>query len=171
MEQTPTSHVVKGLIISLILIIISIVSYFLDLSMDSWVQYLSYAIFIAGVIASCIVYGKQHGGHVTFGNTFAHGFKVSSVVAVLMVVFVLLFALIFPEMKDKALIAIQESMSKNPAVTQDMIDSTMTMYTKWFTPIMIASAIFGYLFVGLIASLIGAAVTKKNPNPTPQVNV
>jgi hypothetical protein len=83
-----------------------------------------------------------------------------------MVVFVLLFSAIFPEMKEKTLEAVKEKMSTNPKVTQEMIDQTVTLYTKWFRPIMIAGALFGYIFMGLIASVVGAALTKKNPPST-----
>lgn len=168
MEQTPTSNVTKGIIIALIIMVLHIITFFSGFSIDGWTQYVIYAVFIAGIIASCIIYGKQMNGNVTFGNTFAHGFKVTAVVAVLMVAFFLLFTAVFPEVKEKMLETVKEKMSTDPRLTQDKIDQAMENSQKSFTVFMIAGTLFGNIFIGLLASLIGAAVTKRNPDSTIQ---
>ena len=170
MEQTPepvqqpvTSNVTKGITIALIIIFLSVLSYFIGATMQGWPQYLIYAVYVAGIMWSCVVYGKQLNGDVTFGNVFAHGFKVAAVVTVLMIGFTLALSAFSPEMKEKALETIRTEMAKNPKVTPDMVEKTEAIYTRWFTPILIGSALLGYLFLGLLGSLAGAAITKKNP--------
>ena len=170
MEQTPepmqqplTSNVTKGITISLFIIFLSVFFYFLGAGMQGWPQYLIYAVYAAGIMWSCVTYGKQLNGNLTFGNAFAHGFKVAAVVTVLMIGFTLAISAFSPEMKEKTLEAVRSEMAKNPGVTPDMIEKTTAIYTRWFTPILIGSALLGYLFLGLLASLAGAAVTKKKP--------
>ena len=57
-------------------------------------------------------------------------------------------------------------MEKNPNLTESQIDQGIAMTNKFFFVFAIAAILFGYLIIGLIASLIGAGVTKKTPKPT-----
>jgi hypothetical protein len=41
------------------------------------------------------------------------------------------------------------------------------MMEKYFIPFAIGGALFMYLLIGVIASLIGAAIAKKNPEVSP----
>lgn len=159
--QTPTSNVTKGLIIALVVALLDVGFYFSGYPMDSNLRYVIYGAFIVGIIWSCISYGKQLDGNVSFGNVFAHGFRVTAVVTLLMIVFELVFSFIFPEIKDKMLEAVRAKMVTNPKVTPDMIKQTVDIYTKWFRLIIVAGTLFGYIFIGILASLLGAALTKR----------
>lgn len=163
LEQAPVSHVMKGITIALIMVFLTLLFYFTGVPLQGWSKYVAYAIYAAGIILSCTIYGKQLAGNVSFGNTFAHGFKVSAVVTVLMIAFTLILYALSPEIKAETLQVIREEMAKNPQLSPEQIDKMVNGYLEWFTPIMIAGALFGYLVTGLIASLIGAALTKKNP--------
>jgi hypothetical protein len=44
------------------------------------------------------------------------------------------------------------------------MDKAIEISRKFFTTFLIAGTLVGYLIFGAIASLIGAAITKKNPN-------
>ena len=59
MERKPTTHIVKGLIISLILIVISIVGNFLGPEQAQLAGYISYLVLFVGIIWACISYGNQ----------------------------------------------------------------------------------------------------------------
>jgi amino acid transporter len=131
--------------------------------------YISYLVLFIGVIWSCINYGNQMNNSVTFGNVFAHGFKTSAVVTVISIIFTVIFFLIFPEIKDKVFEVAREEMDKQPQLTDDQRDMVIETTKKFFFPIAIGSILLMYLIIGLIASLIGAAMTKKNP-PSPFEN-
>ena len=75
----------------------------MELQANSYFQWLGYGIFLAGVILSISQYGKQINYNSTFGNYFAHGFKVSALVTLMMIVFLVVFMTVFPEFKDKAM--------------------------------------------------------------------
>src|SRR5437868_12395097 len=103
MEQTITSTTTKGLVISLILIILALAVYFANIQVNGPTQWIGYAVFIGGVIWSIYSYGKQVDYNSTFGNYFAHGFKVSATVTAIMIIYIVIFITLFPDFKEKAL--------------------------------------------------------------------
>ena len=133
------------------------------LAIASSLSFLSYAIFIGGIIYGNILFANQNENNVTFGNIFAHGFKTTAVVIVITVLYTVLSLFIFPDMVDKIIEISRTAMAKNPQMTDEMIEQGIAMTKKLFLPFAIAGAIFGTGFLGAIGSLIGAAVAKKNP--------
>lgn len=165
METKPTSPAVKGIMISLVLIIISLVVQFLDLTQNKAISSIGILLFFAGIIWSDITYAKQLNGNVTFGNVFSDGFKTSAAVAAIMVVFTIIsFKILFPESIDKILEQSRLDMAKDNKLSDDQIETAISMTKKFFIPFAIGGSIVMYLLGGVIASLIGAAVAKKNPS-------
>ena len=163
-EKKITSHLIKGLIIGLILIVISIVAQFAGLKRDSApIQILSTCILIGGIIWSCWNYGKQNDGFVTFGNVFGHGFKTTAVAAVIVIVFMIIFFLAFPEYKEEAMEEGRRQMEEQGKMSDEQIEQAIDIGKRFFLPIAIGSIIFFYAVIGAISSLIGAAITKKKP--------
>lgn len=163
MEKKVTTPAVKGIIISLILIVFALVIMFLNLSRNKGVASIQFLIFISGVIWSAISYAKQMEGNVTFGNVFAHGFKVTAAITAIMVVYTIIsLKFISPEQLE---LGIQEARANMEAknMSDEQIDNTINLTRKFAVPFAIAGVLIIFMFTGLIASLIGAAVAKKNP--------
>ncbi len=168
METKIVQPWMKGLILSLITITFSIALYLTDLWQNKGLGYISYAIVLGGIIWSCIHYAKQMNGNVTFGNVFAHGFKVTATLIVITVLYtVLSVKVIFPEMTDKIIEVAAKEMEKNKNLTDDQVKSALDMTRKFMMPFMIGGTILGYSIFGAISAAIGAAIAKKNPNSTP----
>lgn len=165
MEQQVTSTTTKGIILGLILVVISIAIYFAGVDLNGPVKWVSNVIFFAGIIVSVYNYGKQINYHSTFGNYFAHGFKVSAVVACLMIIYLVIFVFVFPEFKEKGLEQARMSMRQNPNMTEEQITQALSVTKKFFMVFIVGGALVVYLFLGAIAALIGAAITKKDANP------
>ncbi|MDE3183229.1 MAG: DUF4199 domain-containing protein [Bacteroidota bacterium] len=165
MEQTVTPSTTKGIIISLVLIVIALATYFLNMNSSSWLQYVSYAIFIVGIIWSVNLYGKQIDHNSTFGNYFAHGFKIAAIVTAIMIVYIVIFVYLFPDIRDKAMDAARKSMESKGQMSQEQIKQALGFTQKFFMVFLIAGTLLGYLIFGALASLIGAGITKKNPRP------
>ena len=166
MENTVTSHIVKGAILSAISIVLSVVVYVFNLYEMSWLSWINYAIFIGGLIYGAILYANQNNNNVTFGNVFAHGFKTTAVVIVITTLFTVLSTkVLFPDMIDKVLEMTRKQLEKNPHLTDEMIEQAVTMTKKFFLPFAIGGAIIGTGILGAIGAAIGAGVAKKNPNP------
>ncbi|MEO6814514.1 MAG: DUF4199 domain-containing protein [Ginsengibacter sp.] len=164
MEQTITPTSTKGIVIGLILIILTLTTYFLDIKTNGPLQYIGYIIFIGGIIWSVMTYGKQIDHNSTFGNYFAHGFKVAAMVTAIMVIYFIIFIVLFPEFKEKAMDEARKAMQSKNNINEDQINAGLEMTRKFFMVFLIGGTLIGYLFFGAIASLIGAAVTKKEPN-------
>src|SRR5690242_6013149 len=164
MEPKITSTSTKGFLIGLILIVLSLVMYFANFSPTGPSRWIGLLIFVAGIIWAVSMYGKQINYNATFGKYFSHGFKVTIVVTVIMIIFTVLFILLMPDMKEKALDEARKQMVQDNKLTQDQMNQALQITGKFFMAIAIGGALFGYLIFGAIASLIGAAVTKKVPN-------
>jgi NADH:ubiquinone oxidoreductase subunit 6 (subunit J) len=170
MEKKIMSPAMKGLLLGLVMIVISVVTYvfvpnFEDQRKYSWISYLLIA---AGIFWACYSFSEQMNGNVTFGSVFNHGFKTTAVLAIIMIAYsVLAMTIIFPEMKEKGMEMARQQMEKDGKLTDSQIDQAIEMTTKYFLPFAIAGILVMYLIIGAIGSLIGAAIVKKNPNPTP----
>lgn len=158
-----TSHITKGVIIGLVLVVIAIAAYFTGQQNSTWNKWAGNIVLIGGVIWACISYGKQMNNHVTFGNVFAHGFKTTIVATLISLVFSIIFLAIFPEMKEQGIEMARQELESQGKMTDDQIDTALDISRKYFWPIMIGGVLLGSLFMGVIGSLIGAAVTKKTP--------
>lgn len=169
MQQKITSTTVKGFIIGLIMIAVSLTASFSGIEASGAFQWVIYCIFFAGIIVSIYQFGKQVNHNSTFGNYFAHGFKTSAMVTILMIAFLVIFMTVFPEFKEKAMEEAKKSMSSKN-LSQEQIEKALDLTKKFFMVFLIGGALLGYLLFGAIASLIGAAVTKKDPRPIDDIN-
>lgn len=164
MENKVTTPQVKGLIISLILIVYGLAIYFIDGMEHQELSYVQYAIFLAGIIWACVSYSKQLNGNTTFGNLFAHGFKTTAVVTVIVLLYtVLAFKVLFPEMVDKSIEITRQKMIADGKASESQIDQTVNMMHDHFVTFAIVGVVVGFAIMGAISSLIGAAVAKKKP--------
>jgi hypothetical protein len=163
MEKKVTTHITKGLIISLVMIVMDLVSGFANFKFEVWYRWIPSLVLLAALIWACVSYGAQMEHKVTFGNVFVHGFKASSVTACILVIYSLLSVyLIFPETRDQATELARKSMEQKN-LSPEAVEQGLEISRRLFLPSVLAGAILGTLLVGVIASLIGAAVTKKRP--------
>lgn len=164
MEQTITSTSTKGIVIALILIVLALVTYFANIPVDGPVKWFSYVVFIGGIIWSVFSYGKQMNYHSTFGNYFAHGFKVTALVTALMIIYLIIFIVLFPGFKETAIEQAKKSMQERGNLSSDQIDKGLEVTRKFFMVFVIGGTLIAYLIMGALASLVGAAITKKDAN-------
>lgn len=163
MENKISSPALKGVILSLVLIVFSLIIQMLDMSENKALSVLGVILFFGGIIWSCIYYSKQMNENVTFGNVFSDGFKTSAAVTAIMVVFMVIsLKVLFPDSIEKALEQAEINMAKQN-MSDEQMDTALSMTRKFFIPFAIGGALLMYLIMGVIASLIGAAVAKKNP--------
>jgi NADH:ubiquinone oxidoreductase subunit 6 (subunit J) len=163
METKVTTPVIKGLIISLILIVFSLALYFMGQTTNQGLSSIQYLIIIGGIIWGCIIYSNQMNNNVTYGNVFAHGFKIAAVVTVIMIVYtVIALKVLFPDMVNVILDKTREQMAEKN-MSDEQTETAVNMTKKFFVPFAIGSILLMFMIVGCISSLIGAAVAKKNP--------
>jgi hypothetical protein len=166
MENKVTSHIVKGIILSAISIVFSTIVYVFNLYEMQSLNYFNYAIIIAGLIYGAILYSNENNNRVTFGNVFAHGFKTTAVIIAITSIYTILsIKFLFPEIVDISLRISRKGMESNVKIPKDTIEQNLNFVRKYFIPLSLGISMIGLAFLGLIGSLIGAAVAKKNTNP------
>jgi hypothetical protein len=164
MDNKPTAPWLIALITSLGFIVFNLILMVTDQLTNKYMSWVSSAILLGVIIWACIHYAKQMNGDVTYGNVFAHGFKVTAGIAAIMSIYSFIsIKYIHPEIIDKTIEVARTEMEKNPQLNNEQIDTAMNMTRKFFVPFAIAGTLFGTAFVGLIGSLIGAAFARKNP--------
>ncbi len=160
MERKQT-HLMYGALTGLALVIFGLILHVAGLSLQSWVQWAMYGIFLIGVLINAFAFSKANDGFVTFGNVFSSGFKSSAIITLITIAWVLLSMVIFPEMKEKGLEMARQSMEERGGMTEEQIEQGIEMTKKFYIPFAIGGVLFGYMFFGAIFSLIGAAIAPK----------
>jgi len=164
MENKIMSHITKGFLLALVLIVVSVIGHVLNIDLETWFGWISIAIIIIAIIWSVTFYGKQLNNNVTFGNLFAHGFKVTAVAICITFVYTLLSVyVLFPDSIDKVVQKGIEKAVEQGKMTSDQASQNMAMIKKITTISILAGSVIFSAVVGAIGSLIGAAITKKKP--------
>lgn len=173
MEKTkPINHFIAGLILALILIIYSTALQFMGMGQNKTMGWISYLILIVGLIIFVNAYGKANNYELTFGGLFSYGFKVTAITTLIVIICMVIFFAAFPEFKEKILETMRKGMEESGKMSDEQIDQFVGGFSKNFLLFTAGGALFMYLILGAIGSLIGAAVTKKTPvNPMNQLNL
>jgi len=169
--KKPISHFVAGLIIGAVLIIYSLALNFAGKGQDRTLGWIAYLLFVVGLIVFINLYGNAKNNEITFGGLFSYGFKATAIATLLIVICLVIVISIMPDFKQKILDAMRQGMEDQGKLNDDKIDQTVKMFSKNFILFVVGGALFMYLLFGVIASLIGAAITKKNPVSPFQQNI
>lgn len=162
-ETKVTTPVTKGVIISLILIVFGIALYFAGESTNQGLGSLQYVILVGGIIWGCINYANQMHNNVTFGNVFAHGFKITAVITVITIIYTIIaLKFLFPDMVDMILDKTRETLAEKN-MSDEQSETALSMTRKFLIPFAAGGILVMFLIVGAVSSLIGAAVAKKKP--------
>jgi hypothetical protein len=104
------------------------------------------------------------GGHITFGNAFGTGVLVALVLAAISGVFTAVFmSVIAPEIVGTIMEQTREKL-ESQGMDDDQIEEALKFSRMFTGPVAMAFfAFFGGMFSGLIFSLIGSAIMKKDP--------
>lgn len=164
MEKKPVTHFVVGVIIALVLIVFFLAYYYTGNAFKkSAISYIPTLFFVGAIIYSVIQFSNANNHNVTFGNCFGYGFKATAIVAIIMTAFLAIFIYAFPDYRENFMQFMQSEMDKNKDITDEQREKGLHMVMNFFNISAIGGALFMNLIVGAIASLIGAAAAKKNP--------
>lgn len=165
MEKKIVPAYVPGMLLALINIVIFLAFYFMGRTFTKDIlAYLPMAVFLAFIIGYVVKFANDNNGNVTFGKCFGYGFKIAAFAALIYFVFSLIFILLFPDLKDQYLQFMHEEMAKNSQnFSDEQMEQATQMVGKFFMLSFLGGGLFGNLLMGVIASLIGAAVAKKKP--------
>jgi len=154
-----------GVIMGIVTIIYSLLMYFLDLSLEPWVNWASFVFIIGVLIFATITYrDKVLGGTITYGQALGFGVLTILVSVIISAIYSYIFmTIIDPEFVNK-LLAMQEEKMIEQGVPAEQIEKGMEMVKKFMQPAVISLiSIPSNMFFGLIITLITSAILKKNP--------
>lgn len=152
-----------GLIVGIMLIIFSVLMYFLNLSLEEWVKWISFLILFAGIVYSTIQYRDTvMSGSITYTEALGFGVVISLYAAVISAVYSYLeMTIIDPDLIGKMFEMEQEKMLSQGA-SDDQIEQAMKILEKIMKPGILALISIPMLtFFGFIISLITSIFLKK----------
>jgi hypothetical protein len=169
--KKPISHLAAGAILAAIMIVFGLVMYFAEIQQSGGMQWIAYLLLAAGLVLFINLYGKARNNQVSFGNLFAYGFKTTAFTTLIVIVFTVLSFIALPEIKEKIFEEARKGMEEQGKLSEDEMDEAIDGFKSFFWVIIIGGTLLMYAIVGAIASLIGAAITRKRPfNPLEQLD-
>ena len=175
MEQTNNPNLIKstmtsGAILAAALLIYTLILYMTNLTFSTPLGYVAYLILIGGIIWGIKSFRDQEqNGFINYGRALGVGMLTVAFASIIMAIFIyLLYSIIDPGLIQKGIeLARTKLVEKN--LNEDQIEMAINMSKKFMTPAFLAiGTILGYGFLGLIFSLIIAAVMKNEGNTFPQ---
>ncbi|SIN85761.1 DUF4199 domain-containing protein [Chitinophaga niabensis] len=155
------NHITYGLIGTAICVVLFLSQWFAKVAPDNaafkWGSVLILGIII---ILSCINFSKINGGDVTFGQVFANGFKTTAVITVLFTLVYIIFYLLVPSYKE-SMIEFSTKQQLDAGATADQVAAGREWMEKYFLVVAVGGIVFLDLLIGVVASLIGAAIVKR----------
>lgn len=151
----------QGLITGLAMIAGSMLIYRLQGNFDNNLQYIVYAMYIAGIIWAITHFKKHSSQKKNFKNYFSQGFKCFIVVTLLMVGFTWIFMVLNPGMEEEMAVNYRADLEAKKNYTAAEIDSMVAKASEYFTPMLISMAIFGYLIIGALVTVVASLVISK----------
>lgn len=155
------SGITFGLATGLAMVIYNLALRLAKVPDTSWLNFMVLAIYMIGVLWFCYAFGKNQHNDTSFGGMFKGGFRMVAIVVIVLVMAALLTIAIDPNIKQEimnnnltALIAAKKS--------QKEIDDAMKLAKDNFTLMIIMNAVFTNIFYGVIFTLLGAAIFRKN---------
>ena len=162
------SAAIHGLLIGLALIILSLLDWELGFyGQNTAFSLLTYVVIIAGLVWSVMVYRKQIGGYISYGQAFGYSITVAATYAILSAVFTLLLTRVIDPNYMETVLAFTEETLLNAGMSQAQVDMAMEMSSSFSHPaITFVSSVFVSLFISAIIALVTSAIVKKvNLNP------
>ncbi|MEZ4824810.1 MAG: DUF4199 domain-containing protein [Bacteroidia bacterium] len=123
-----------------------------NLFTNSALSFVSWIISIGGLVLAFREYKSLNQGFMPFNTGFKLGFLTSFIASVVSVIISQVYtSLIAPESVEKVLDYTRMQLEENPAMTEEVIDMTMSWTSKMMEP-------FIAIPVGLVTGAIGAAI-------------
>ncbi len=159
MESKEKTHIKKGLIIALALILLDIVLQLTHHKFDSWVTYANSAILLIGVIISINIKDTEIEDKTAFSNIFGYGFRVSVVTVCILFIYTLLSVyVVFPGYMDEVYKQNMLQAQKLPGFNAASAEANKEMAMKVMRISLLSAVVMFNLAVGITGALIGSVV-------------
>jgi len=167
-NSTIASSLTSGIIVGIVLIVFSLLMYFLDVDPQSKIMWLSYLILAAGLWWAIISYrNKLPGGYLTYGKAFSAGFFTGLFASIILAIFTFIYVqYIDTTLIDKILANTENKiLDTQPNISDEDLDRALSMTRKFTNPLMMSIFSFvGNTILSTLFSLIIAIFAKREDN-------
>lgn len=156
-----------GLILGLISIVFSVLTYMLDVTGKPWIIVPSLIISIVVLFLLLRSYRDTYNhGYISYGKALGAGVVINIYAAILTAIYIyILYGFIDPGLVDKQMLDAEEKLIAR-GMPEGSIDTALQMQAKFMKPwFMALSSVFSAAFFGFILSLIVSLFIKKEGNP------
>lgn len=150
----------KGVVTGAIMMLLSFGIYSAYGNFENPWQYVTYAVYVAGIVWTLREYKRSDAENKTFKSYFSQGFKCFIVVTFLMVLFTWVFLKTHPELKEAMAIQYRADLVKAGNKTPKEIDDLVSMAKQYSATMLVSMAIFGYLGIGTFVTFIVTALLR-----------
>jgi hypothetical protein len=159
-----------GIILAAVVIVFSLIIFLLDVDRQSWINYFSYVIIIAGIIIAQTTYKNKHlGGFISYGKAFTVGFVMMIYAGIIIAIWTFIFVkFIDPGSLEEAMRISEERMIER-GMSDLEIEQSWPMVKALNSPTAwTLFAFLGNILTGVVVSLITAIFVKnEDPNAMP----
>ncbi|MES2646364.1 MAG: DUF4199 domain-containing protein [Bacteroidota bacterium] len=167
MNNKPTTPAVKGLIISAILVVYSIVIISLKMDTNKDLGPIPYAIVFGGTLFGSLYFAREMNGNVSFMEVFKHGFKMTTLVAAIAGFWILIsMKYLFPHVLEHGMELIKTNMVKQ-GKTHEEADKFIAGYRNGALAMSSIMTVVLYIIIGALGAVTGAVFSTKNPEYIP----
>jgi len=166
MEKKPSLFMVclgYGVIIALAIIVLSLILFLIDLDQNKPLQFLSYAILLAGIILAQLNYrNKYQLGYIEYGKAFMVGMLTSLFLALIMGIYTYIFFKYINPGAMEEIMVLQEQKMMDMGMSDMEIEQGLAVAEKFQSVGMYTFfAVLGNFLIGTVISLITAIFIKK----------
>ena len=163
-EKTSTARVALkyGVLASVVIMIYTTIINLAGLSQNKILSSLSFVFMVVAIVLAMKNFREKNGGYMSYGEGLGLGTLVSAVMGLLSSA----FAMFYMQFIDNTLLTqgmdqVREDMERR-GMDDSQIDQAMELSQKVMSPgVVFAIGVFGYVLMGLIISLIVAAIIRR----------
>ena len=119
-------------------------------------QYITYSLYVGGILWALLDFKNSDAEKKGFKDYFSNGFKCFIVVTFIMVLFTLIFTQVDATLKDQMAIKYRADLASKGNYTPVEIDTMVQKAKDYFNIMLTSMAIFGYLIIGAMVSVIAS---------------
>lgn len=145
-------------------VLVGLILYFMDLSTETWAQWIGLAVALAVMIYCLVAYRNEYlGGFASYGQIFKMAVVIGLISAIIGAIWqYLMFGVLDPDLVDKVRIAAEERIMNNPRIPESFYDQAMERVEKSLTlQRMVMNALIWGFVLNVILGLIISAFVKK----------
>lgn len=138
------------------MIAFSLLIYYTKGNFENELSNVTYALYLFGILWALYGFRQSAKYPKSFKNYFTEGFKCFIVVTLLMVLFTFLFSKFNVQLRNEMMANARKELLNDSNKTPQEVEKLMHDTRRYYAVMLTSIAIFGYLLIGAVVTLIGS---------------